>query len=105
MLALVSGGSAWGQQRYFIMNQNSGRVLDVTGGASSQAFQNTTAIQQYDWLGGTNQQWILSPLANGYNEIINVQSGKVLDVRGVSLSPSAVVNNMIGLGKRISSGN
>ena len=98
ILALLSGASAWSQQRYFIMNQNSGRVLDVTGGSSSQAYQNATALQQYDWLGGANQQWILSPLANGYYEIINVQSGKVLDVRSVSLNPSAVIQQYDWLG-------
>ena len=87
-LSLPSSAAA---QNYLIMNLNSGRVLDVTGGGSSQAYQNGTAIQQWDWSGGGNQQWQVIPLGNGYNEIVNVQSGKALDVRGASTNPSAVV--------------
>ena len=65
-------------QNFQIINSNSGKVLDVTGGSTSDG----ALIQQWDWLGGANQQWQIVPLGNGYSLIQNVNSGKVLDVYG-----------------------
>jgi Ricin-type beta-trefoil lectin domain-like len=75
-----------GAQTYKIVNWWSGKVLDVTGGASDLAMQNGTPVTQYQWLGGLNQQWELIPLGNGYSEIVNRQSQKVLDVIGGDLN-------------------
>lgn len=36
-----------------------GRVLDVTGGPAAQ--HDGAPIQQYDYLGGANQRWLLQP--------------------------------------------
>ena len=69
-----------------IVNRQSSKVLDVTGGSLA----NGTAIQQYDWLGNANQQWQLVSVGSHY-VIVNVQSGKVLDVSGGS-SPQALQN-------------
>ena len=43
---------------YRIVSKYSGKVLDVLG--VSQA--NGALIQQYDYLGGANQQWQLVPV-------------------------------------------
>ena len=67
---------------YAIQNAYSGKVLDNSGYSTS----NGTAIIQYDWNGGTNQQWNLVPLGAGKYEIQNVFSGKVLDDPGYSTS-------------------
>jgi hypothetical protein len=39
-------------QNYKIVNANSGKVLDVQNGATGLG----ALIQQWDWLGGANQQ-------------------------------------------------
>ena len=69
---------------YQIVNRQSGKVLDVTGGGGDQALQSGTLIQQWGYLGGENQQWRLTPTDSGYFQIVNRQSGKVLDVIGGS---------------------
>jgi Ricin-type beta-trefoil lectin domain-like len=65
-----------------IENVYSGKVLDDKGASKSDG----TAIIQYHWHGGLNQQWNLVPLPNGVYEIQNVYSGKVLDDKGASAS-------------------
>ena len=45
---------------------------------------NGALIQQYDWLGGDNQQWQFVPSGGGYFRIVNKLSGKVLDDTGGS---------------------
>ena len=81
-----------------IVNVNSGLVLDVTGGSSSAAFQNGAPIQQWSWTGGANQQWQIVPTGDGFNEILNFQSGKVLDVTGVSTVAGATLQQWDWLG-------
>jgi hypothetical protein len=81
---LVNQSVAFAYQNYEIVNLQSGKVLDATGGSSSQAYQNGTPIQQWDWVGGANQQWKVLALGNGYSLVVSLQSGKVLDVTGGS---------------------
>lgn len=61
-----------------IVNRLSGKVLDNTGFSTASG----TGIQQWDFLGGTNQQWQLTP-SNAFL-IENVRVGRVLDVPGGS---------------------
>ena len=45
-----------------------------------------TRIQQWQATGGRNQEWDIVPLPNGYDEIVNAYSGKLLD--DTNASPS-----------------
>jgi hypothetical protein len=65
---------------YRITARHSGKVLDVSGGASAQ--QNGANVQQWEYYGGTNQQWIVTMLGAGAYRIAALHSGKVLDVSG-----------------------
>ncbi len=58
---------------YYIVNLDSGKVLDNSLSTSSG-----TVIDQWQLYGGTNQQWNLVPQANGTDEIQNAQSGMAL---------------------------
>ncbi len=82
---------------YFeIVNVNSGKVLDVTGGGAALA--NGLTIQQWDYMGGYNQQWSIVPLGNGYFEIVSALSGKVLDITGASTANGAPIQQWDYLG-------
>ena len=63
---------------YKITNKVSGQVLDVEGISLS----NFARIFQWTFNGGANQQWNLTKLANGFFEIKNRASGKLLDIVG-----------------------
>jgi len=65
---------------YRILNRNSGKAVDVNGGATN----NGANIIQWDYSGGNNQQWALNAQGGGYFSIINKNSGKSLDVNGAS---------------------
>jgi len=60
-----------GRNEFAIRNQNSGMVLDVT--MASKA--NDANVQQFPWNGTTAQRWRVQG-----SQIINVNSGKCLDV-------------------------
>ena len=70
-----------------IQNAFSGKVLDDPAFSTS----NGTAMIQYDYNGGTNQEWKLVPLADGNYLIQNAYSGKVLDDSGYSTSDGTAV--------------
>jgi hypothetical protein len=97
----LSGSSASNQGWFFIpaarsgyytvVNLHSNKCLDVTG----RSTVNGTAIQQWTCNGGTNQEWFPrvvqnNPAATIYN-LINLNSGKCLDVRGRSTANGAIV--------------
>ncbi len=63
-----------------IVNKLSGKVLDVAG----FSMINGARVQQWDDLGGSNQQWRLVAADSGYYKIVNSHSGKVLEVAGSS---------------------
>ncbi|WPV02140.1 RICIN domain-containing protein [Mucilaginibacter sp. cycad4] len=52
----------------------------------SESTANGATIDQYTYNGGTHQQWNLVDLGNGYFQIINVKSGKAIEVPGSSTS-------------------
>lgn len=88
ILLAAQGQQVYAQATYEIQNVFSGKVLDVTGGTASASnptpLENGTLIQQWDYSGGPNQQWQLVYLGQNTYQIINLQSGKVLDVVGGS---------------------
>jgi chitinase len=83
----TSGSSGGGATYYKIVNQNSGLALDVT----NQSTSNGAVVQQWDYVGGANQQWQLISVGGGYDEIVNRNSGLALDVTNQSTSNGAVI--------------
>jgi hypothetical protein len=65
---------------YKVVNENSGKVLDVQGASLNDAAK---IIQQTD-NGGPSQKWYFIDIGSGYKRIVNVNSGKTLDVSGES---------------------
>jgi len=74
--AVVANGS--GTIGYAFINRQSGKALDDTNYSTSDG----TPVQQWDYTGGTNQQWQLTPVT--YYSVVNQLSGDVLDVTGGS---------------------
>lgn len=66
---------------YKIVNQNSNKVLDVdTGGSYDGA-----PVQQWEYLGGDNQKWLIEPSSEyGFYTITSVSGNRVLDSDGAS---------------------
>jgi hypothetical protein len=75
MFTPVSGG-------FMITAKHSGMGLDVAGGPSA-TFDGASLIQWPFW-GGTNEIFRVNPTSDGYLTINPVNSGKCLDVSGVS---------------------
>ncbi len=69
-------------QTYTLKSENSSLLLDILGGVTN----NGAMVVQEAATGGKSQQWRLQPSTQGAYEIINVGSGKCLDVIGVSKS-------------------
>ncbi len=61
---------------YTITSVASGMVLDVTGAST----EDHILIEQYTDNGGSNQQWQLVPVGDGFVKIVSRSSGKVLDI-------------------------
>ena len=83
---------------YAIVDRLAGKVLDVPDSST----ENGALIQQWEYLGSPNQQWQMLPMpfynshglfvANLFNfRFVNRASGKVLDVKDLSTSNGAVV--------------
>lgn len=69
-----------GDGYYRIINRNSGKGLDITGGVGATG--NLVKLQQYTAVGGANQMFKLVSMGDGYYRIIAKHSGKALDVTG-----------------------
>ncbi|MER7569409.1 RICIN domain-containing protein [Streptomyces sp. NPDC097941] len=65
---------------YRLVNQNSGQVADVVNRLTT----NGTKIQQWPWLGQTNQKWTFINTGDGYYKIKGVGSGRLLEIAGLS---------------------
>jgi arabinogalactan endo-1,4-beta-galactosidase len=70
---------------YAIYNRNSGKVLNVVGGSSTDGAN----IEQYTYNGWNSQKWKFIDSGNGYYKIKNVQSGKIMDIYGRSTADGA----------------
>jgi sucrose-6-phosphate hydrolase SacC (GH32 family) len=76
--SIVSGAT------YKILARHSGKALDVDG--SVNVLADGTNIQQWDYLGVTNQKWIVTAVTGGYYKIRSVASNKILEIDSASLS-------------------
>jgi hypothetical protein len=73
---------------WFIQNRNSGKYMDL---AAEHAQENGGNIQQWEYVGGTNQQFQLIHLGDGTYNIKVVASGKSVDVSGISKDEGATI--------------
>jgi hypothetical protein len=74
--------------------QHSGKVLDVAGVSTA----NGALVQQWDWLGGDNQEWEIVPVEPPYVALLSRHTGKALDVTNQSLANGASVQQWDWLG-------
>ncbi len=72
---------------YKVVNENSGKVLDVTDSSMNDGAR---IIQKSD-NGGDSQKWYFADIGSGYKRIINVKSGKTLDVSDESKEDGGAV--------------
>lgn len=72
---------------YAIIAKHSGKGLDVTGLSTSSG----AAIQQWNYVGATNQQFVINDVGSGYYNIVNVNSGMCLDVKDASTANYAII--------------
>lgn len=61
---------------YKIVNQNSGKVLDVVDASTADGAQ----VQQWAYGGGSNQKWTITHLGANQYKILCVQTGKSIDI-------------------------
>jgi hypothetical protein len=77
---------------YTVVNELSGKCLDVLGASTAEG----ATIDQWTCNGGTNQEFTLAPvtaLGNSQDyQLVAVNSGKCVDVTGVSTAPGAVIH-------------
>jgi Lysyl oxidase/Ricin-type beta-trefoil lectin domain-like/Secretion system C-terminal sorting domain/SprB repeat len=66
------------QKCYRLVFSHSGKVLDVPWSSK----RNGTYLHQWTWNNQPNQMWKIQKLSNGYYKIINVGSGKAIDLAG-----------------------
>ena len=74
---------------YFIQNRNSGKYMDL---AAEHVSENGGNIQQWEYIGGINQQFQLTHLDDGTYKIGLVASGKAVDIDAVSKDEGANVH-------------
>jgi hypothetical protein len=74
---------------YFIQNRNSNKYMDL---AAEHSQENGGNIQQWEYVGGDNQQFQLTHLGDGTYRINVVASGKAVDVDGVNKDEGANVH-------------
>ena len=72
---------------YKITSKQSGKVLDVAGISKD----NGANIQQWEWLNGNHQQWIITSVDN-YYKVESVHSGQAVDVVASSVENGANVS-------------
>lgn len=80
----------WSQNlngRYQIISRFSGKAIEVQGASTA----NGANIVLYDYWGGTNQQWDIVNLGNGYHTIRAAHSGKSMDVYNWCSSPGCEI--------------
>jgi hypothetical protein len=82
----IGGGISDGAT-YTLSNANSGLLLTVPGGTTT----NGTAATQQNADNATDQQWRFAEQADGYFKVYNVASGKVLGVQNQSTANGAAV--------------
>jgi len=74
---------------WFLQNRSSGKYMDL---AAEHVQENGGNIQQWEYVGGNNQQFQLTHLGDGAYRINVIASGKSVDVDGVSKNEGANVH-------------
>lgn len=74
---------------YEITARHSGLQMDVRGGPG--VVQDGAVIQQWPYWGGSNEIWSVKPTGDGYYNIVAQNSGKCMDVSGISVTDGATV--------------
>ncbi|MEV4859514.1 RICIN domain-containing protein [Streptomyces ossamyceticus] len=72
---------------YKVLNKNSGKVIDVSGGSTTAGAN----VIQWNDTAAQNQRWQWVAVGDGNYEIVNENSGQLLDVTGGSTSDGATI--------------
>ncbi|GAB2632630.1 hypothetical protein GCM10027168_74240 [Streptomyces capparidis] len=80
-----SGETAATPAAYTLVNRNSGKCLDVAGGATADG----TDIAQWTCNGRANQKWRVVDLGDDTSRLVNVATGKVVDTADCSTADGA----------------
>ncbi|MFE9674836.1 family 43 glycosylhydrolase [Streptomyces sp. NPDC006259] len=80
-----SGETAATPTAYTLVNRNSGKCLDVSGGSAADG----TNVAQWTCTGGANQKWRIEDLGDDTSRLVNVATGGVLDTAGCSTADGA----------------
>ncbi|MGC9541351.1 family 43 glycosylhydrolase [Streptomyces sp. UG1] len=80
-----SGETAATPTSYTLVNRNSGKCLDVSGGNTADG----TNILQWSCNGGANQKWRVEDLGDDTNRLVSVATGKVMDTAECSAADGA----------------
>ena len=75
---------------YSVISKNSGKGLDVTALSTADG----ALIQQWTYIGTSNQNFKIINIGGGYYEIVAMNSGKCIEVQGASTSNGALVDQM-----------
>jgi hypothetical protein len=87
-LPAPGGGGIIGNGIYRIVARHSGKALEVAGFGET----NGSNVQQWSYVWGENQRWMVTHLGNNQYSIIGAQSGKALDVSGWGTSNGSNVH-------------
>ncbi|MEH0421508.1 RICIN domain-containing protein [Streptomyces sp. B21-083] len=72
---------------YKVLNKNSGKAIDVSGGSTAAGAN----ILQWNDTGALNQRWRWVAVGDGSYEIVSQTSGQLLDVTGGSTADGATI--------------
>lgn len=99
-LSAVSTVSNYGT--FIIKNQASGKYLEVSGTTNlGEKLADGTTLDQYELAYANNQlfrwqEWQFSKQSNGYYTIMNINSGKYIDVPGGSTTSGGAIDQLRG---------
>jgi hypothetical protein len=79
-------GSSGGQPTYYLINQRSGKCLDVTDANTNDR----APIQQWTCNGGGSEMWIAKAYSFGRRQYVNSRTSKCLDIPNGSTSPGYI---------------
>jgi serine protease len=82
------GGGAISAGNYRIINENSGKALEIEGGSTA----NGANAQQWTPANVAHHRWSVQPNGDGTYQILAAHSGKALDVSGISTDSGANVH-------------
>ncbi|MFI9566291.1 family 43 glycosylhydrolase [Streptomyces rishiriensis] len=80
-----SGETATTPTSYTLVNRNSGKCLDVSGGSAADGAN----ILQWTCNGGANQKWRIEDRGDDTSRLVNVATGKVMDTADCSTADGA----------------